>query len=301
MIPAIFLLFSTLFTFTQTFELNNFLSSLTTKLTYPVPTPPGGRLDVHGWLLLPIQSLSDKEMFAWCSHHVPEFYEDSPHNFQIIALCTIQSLPHIYPLSSSSYYPLQPPVPPLSLDNEWTLTPPPPFSLNDLLNGDIAILQGTLYNGSFDTSYEREANNIASLTFNNLVTSNWLNYSLDVPPYPVLSYYSYPRMTTGNTNELYLSHAILVQPDYDQILYGSMQFNSCNCSGQCDNILNSINQPGIFWQIPNRSNGLDYRLKNDEMIDMLTIVGNNTGKITCPFHVTRIIHCMYGAGFDMNC
>ncbi|RYY69496.1 hypothetical protein EON63_23615, partial [archaeon] len=67
------------------------------KSVYPVPTPAQGRMDVHGWLILPIDLPVDKlpnnslplVRPAWFNHHVPEFWHDSPHNFQIIFLGTI--------------------------------------------------------------------------------------------------------------------------------------------------------------------------------------------------------------------
>jgi hypothetical protein len=46
---------------------------------YPVPTPAGGRMDVHGWLILPIELHAETGNEtrlvrpAWFSHHVPEF------------------------------------------------------------------------------------------------------------------------------------------------------------------------------------------------------------------------------------
>lgn len=112
-------------------SLNLFLNILCFK---NIPTPSltkGGRRDVHGWLILPHDQNKPKDptepLKAWFSHHVPEFWIDSPHNFQII----LEGL--LYPVASieNEYFGFNMPYPPVD-DNlvfEYSFTPPSPFSL----------------------------------------------------------------------------------------------------------------------------------------------------------------------------
>lgn len=116
---------------------------------YPVDIPPGGRMSVHGWLILPFdhQNTSDisRPIRGWFFHHVSEFPADSPHNFHIMVLGEIWSLPHAGKIVAPLAFPI-PPEMPEDL-HEWTFTPPPEFSLNDLLSGNLTELQGVVYDG----------------------------------------------------------------------------------------------------------------------------------------------------------
>jgi hypothetical protein len=97
-----------------------------------IPTlEKGGRRDVHGWLILPFDQPKPEDpttpLKAWFSHHVPEFWLDSPHNFQII----LEGL--LYPVASveKEYFGFHLPYSP-NEDNlvyEYSFTPPSPFSL----------------------------------------------------------------------------------------------------------------------------------------------------------------------------
>jgi hypothetical protein len=99
--------------------------------TYPVPLTDGGRFDVHGWLVLPFDQTKPSDpaspMKAWFSHHVPEFWVNSPHNFQIILEGEISPLPSV----ESELYGFNIPYPPQNsnLVHEYSFTPPSPFSL----------------------------------------------------------------------------------------------------------------------------------------------------------------------------
>jgi len=146
---------------------------------YPVPIPAGGRNAVHGWLILPWDQSYPNDplipIYAWFVHHTPEFWTDSPHNFQIILAASI------IPMSTADgeTFAIDLPYPPESemLVNEFTITPPPPFSLNNLLSGELTQLIGVVYNGSFDTTYERIPLAIATLDILELTTAVWLNIS----------------------------------------------------------------------------------------------------------------------------
>ncbi|CAF4284647.1 unnamed protein product, partial [Rotaria sp. Silwood2] len=137
---------------------------------YPVPIPPGGRMAVHGWLILPWDTnVTDGPIQAWFSHHVPEFGIDSPHNFQII----LNGL--LTPLSCFNTEhipkPIPIPYPPHDklLQYEYTITPPPAFSLNDLLLEKLTEFKGVIYNGSFDTTYQRIPLALGTLTIRPLI------------------------------------------------------------------------------------------------------------------------------------
>lgn len=117
--------------------------------------------------------------------------------------------------------PIPLPYPPSSplLINEFTITPPGPFSLNDLLTEEIQDLYGVVYNGSFDTSYERYAIAIADFHIEQIVTAVYLNISATIAPLPELQYYSYPRSTAADANgmiDFYLSHKV---PFFFSFLY----------------------------------------------------------------------------------
>eukprot|EP01031_Cornospumella_fuschlensis_P030332 gene30332-36653_t len=155
---------------------------LSQKPVYPVPTPAQGRMDVHGWLILPIDidvSANSSSLPlvrpAWFNHHVPEFWQNSPHDFQIIFLGTIFPTKGVAP--SPPLLPLALPAPPLDnlLTFEYSITPPSPFSLNDLLNRDIRSLFGVYYNGSFDTPYDRIPLSLAQVTIDELTTADYID------------------------------------------------------------------------------------------------------------------------------
>ena len=188
--------------------------------------PVGGRFDVHGWLILPQEQLQkDNASYAiraWFSHHVPEFWRDSPHNFQII----LEGL--IFPETSVPGYaplPLNLPMPP---ENdleiyEYSFTPPSPFSLNDLIDGRIQQLRGMFYNGSFDTPYERIPQSLALLQVTSLTTVIYLSES-ETNGYANLRYLAYPRNKDpkSGSKHFYLAHEIHAQPDFDHVVHGTI-------------------------------------------------------------------------------
>ena len=282
--------------------------------SYPVATPSHGRQAVHGWLILPIeQDLPNWQdtatpVDAWYSHHTPEFFFDSPHDFQIIVRGTLTPLP----FAMNETLPIKMPYPPATelIGNEYTFTPPPPFSLNDLLNGDITILQGTVYNGSFDTSYERIPINIARFDINELTTTVWLNYSSSVVPYEYLTYYSYPRAVTWNNNVdqyYYLSHTIHAAPDFNSIVQAKVDLTSCSCinnDNSCpsseEEWYNEISNGGKVWIFENIPNLIQYRLypttTNSEVIGL-----TNDNSMMCKFQILEEIHCVVGPAFGTPC
>jgi len=273
--------------------------------SYPVPTPPGGRMAVHGWLILPIDQPHPKiptdPVYAWFVHHTPVFFTHSPHDFQIILYGSL------VPLSVAENRTLAidlpyPPAHQLVVD-EFTITPPPPFSLNDLLNGNITQLLGVVYNGSFDTLYERIPMAIANFDILNLTTAVWLNYSHAIPNYPQLRYYSYPRKMPYVNNEevinLYMSHEIHSPPDFDQVVHIQLALDNCTCDS-CDNqwMSQQIQTPSAVWEFDNIPNNIDNRLMPDNIVTGRIASSN----ITCnQIEVLEEIHCVVGPAFFKRC
>ena len=196
---------------------------------YPVPIPKGGRTDVHGWLILPMEQPKSENatgIHAWFSHHVPEFWTDSPHNFQIILKGTLYPIPCV----EGDLYPISIPLPPMDelVTFEYSFTPPSPFSLNDLLSGAIVNLRGVYYNGSFDTPYERIPMSLATLHIEELTTAVYLD-EFQNSSYPNLQYLSYPRGGSGS-KDFYFAHDIHAQPDFDHVVHGTV--DQCSAHAQ---------------------------------------------------------------------
>jgi hypothetical protein len=282
---------------------------LITNGQYPVPIPPGGRRAVHGWLILPWNTnVTDGPIQAWFSHHVPEFGIDSPHNFQIILNGLLTSLPCFNTEPTPKPIPIPYPPQDSLLQYEYTITPPPEFSLNDLLLERLTELKGVIYNGSFDTSYERIPLALGTLTVRQLTTVIYLNDSKSIPSYPDLRYLSYPRdmspsAATKPFQHLYFVHEIQSIPDFDHIIHVSIDTTQCHCDTKfpalCDNkrLFQEILTPGIEWSIPTLTNDLKNRL-----LPPLTIRGRITsGPVLCPITVLESIHCMIGPDFNKKC
>ncbi|KYQ92667.1 hypothetical protein DLAC_06662 [Tieghemostelium lacteum] len=285
---------------------------------FPVPLTKGGRNAVHGWLFMPLdQNLPNPEnpsqpIQAYFSHHTPEFATDSPHNFQIIILGTVT------PLSSGDNitYPIQMNYPPASelVEYEFTFTPPPPFSLNDLLSGDIKQLLGVVFNGSFDTPYERIAESVGVWDILELTTAVYLNDSTAIEPYPYQRYYSYPRLAIGapiptdnGVHNFYLAHEIHAVPDFDQVIHATIDISSCSCTDD-DNCasdystLESIFTPSAIWEFYGIDNNVDNRLTPEYYPSVLgNLLSNTYQNVTCKFEILEQIHCVLGPDFFQIC
>lgn len=190
---------------------------------YPVPLPKGGRRAVHGWLVLPVDQEAPDDgsvvgVDAWFEHHVPEFFTDSPHDFQIMLRGTLSPSSCV----DGDLFPISIPLPPANylLGNPYSFTPPSPFSLNDLLSGSTVELRGTYYNGSFDGPYERSASSLANLHIKELTTAVYLS-EYENTSYPNLQYLSYPRGKMPSTH-FYLAHDLHAPPDFNHIIHGTI-------------------------------------------------------------------------------
>jgi hypothetical protein len=288
-----------------------FLAALVvvTNAQYPVPITPGGRMAVHGWLILPWNTnTTDGPIQGWFSHHVPEFSTDSPDNFQIILNGLLTPLPCFNTEPTPKPVPI--PYPPEDdlLQYEYTITPPPEFSLNDLLLERLTELKGVIYNGSLDTSYQRIPLALGTLTVREITTAVYLNGSKSIPSYPDLRYLSYPRDMSPNAatkpfQHLYLAHELHSVPDFNHIIHGRIDISQCHCDTNfpllCDNqrILQDVRTPGVEWSIPTLTNDLKNRL-----LPPLIIRGRITsGPVLCPITVLESIHCTIGPSFVEKC
>jgi len=275
-----------------------------------IPLPPGGRNSVHGWLILPTEqptpSNSDPFMpvAAYFSHHTPEFWTDSPHDFQIVLFGIMESM------STDGHitFPIPLPYPPETdfLRNEYTITPPNPFSLNDMISGSITQLLGVVNNGSFDTPYERYAMSIAKLSIKQLTTVVYLDNSTAIPAYPELRYYHYPRSTAKppafGRLHAYMAHQIHAVPDFDQVIHSTINLNTCTCTG-CktnDEIQTALGTAGSVWIFNNTVNSVKERLHS--LSTFYPVMVTSTGAhITCLVDVIEEIHCVVGPAFADNC
>jgi len=238
--------------------------AFTVAKKYPVPTPKGGRTDVHGWLILPIDqplpadNTTAQAIDAWYSHHVPEFWTDSPHNFQIILRGALMPTSSI----EGELYPIDIPHPPADelVTYEYSFTPPSPFSLNDLLNGDIKKMNGIYYNGSFDTPYERQAQSLATLAIRDLTTAVWLD-EFETKSYPNLRYLSYPRSTVpAASGHFYLAHEIHAQPDFDHVVHGVISGCTSPAAIPADVLSSVVSRAGASWEVVGTDNTLENKL-----------------------------------------
>eukprot|EP00008_Paramoeba_atlantica_P003042 CAMPEP_0201488952 /NCGR_PEP_ID=MMETSP0151_2-20130828/20672_1 /ASSEMBLY_ACC=CAM_ASM_000257 /TAXON_ID=200890 /ORGANISM="Paramoeba atlantica, Strain 621/1 / CCAP 1560/9" /LENGTH=314 /DNA_ID=CAMNT_0047874397 /DNA_START=80 /DNA_END=1021 /DNA_ORIENTATION=+ len=302
-----------------------FCLSVFSQYEYPVPIPPGGRNAVHGWLILPFANQTidpndpSKPIRGWFFHHVSEFPEESPHNFHIMVLGQIFSLPHV---SNNLTAPLAFPIPPVIPTEgvEWTFTPPPPFSLNDLLGGRITELQGVIYNGSFDTLYERFPTNLARLEIEALTTAVWLNSSDAVTQYQDIHYFSYPFIENqpglefdSSIFDMYLAHELHAPiTDYDQILHVTIDVDYCKCTCLQDNCtcpdarspysvwFDAISTGGQRWIAPGVPNDVGLP---QSMNPVQVVAETDAGQeITCStMKVLEQMHCMVGPLFGVHC
>jgi hypothetical protein len=276
---------------------------------YPVPIPPGGRMAGHGWLILPWDTnVTSGPIQAWFSHHVPEFGADSPHNFQIILNGLLTPIPCFNTESTAQPIPIPYPPEDNLLQHEYTMTPPPAFSLNDLLLERLTELKGVVYNGSFDTSYERIPLALGTLTVRELTTAAYLNESTAIPPYGDLRYLSYPRDMSPSADtkpfqHMYFAHEIHAVPDFDHIFHASVDITRCHCDNNSPRVCNikqflqDMRTPGVEWSFPTLTNDVQNRL-----LPPTTIKGRIVGgPVLCPVTVLETIHCTIGPDFKQKC
>ncbi len=264
---------------------------------YHVPTPRDGRYAVHGWLILPLDAPAPSDgatpVSAYFVHHTPEYFsgdttdrrlapDEFPHDWQLIFLGSLLPLS----VDGSPPLPIPLPYPPasplLGEDREWSITPPPSFSLNNLLNGDTRWLAGTVYNGSFDTTFERIPLAYGNITVERLVTVAWMNASAALTPTPQLAYFAYPR---GGAH-VYLAHVLSAAPDFDQVIHAVVADTSC-----------APLHPGARWTMLDIPNTLTQRLLASPVPHKASDDDGNT----CDFLVLEELHCVVGPDMGDRC
>lgn len=236
-------------------------------------------------------------------HHTPEYYdgdettrvlqpEEFPHDWQLIFLGTLSP---VAVDGSGPAAPLTIPTDTPLLGAEYTMTPPPNFSLNSLLNGELGWLLGSVYNGSFDTPYERIPIAIGNVSVLSLTTTQWLNASAALTPTANLQYLSYPRQPNapaGTAPLLYMAHQITAQPDFDQVI----QVELSQCTGDVSAGL----VPGVAWVFPGTSNTMNTRLMPGGAPWKVALAAGST-PLTCQATVLEEIHCVAGPDFGNPC
>jgi len=297
--------------------------------SFPVPLAPGGRMSVHGWLILLIETDTQPNasipIEAYFVHHTPEFPTDSPHDFQIIIRGSL------LPISTTQNitYPIDLPYPPKAelLGTEYTTTPPPNFSLNDLLLGTITQLNGVVFNGSFDTPYERIPISLGSFFIESFPTAVYLDNSSSIEPYVFLQYYSYPRnnkIVTQGIQHYYLSHDIHAAPDFDQVVHVTIDLDNCICENCAKKINHApshadgyglhqehdlliadmyewIHEPGAVWNFPGLPNTLHSRLLAPQVHKAQLLSSPEPTNVWCTLKVLEEIHCVIGPMFYIIC
>jgi hypothetical protein len=131
------------------------------------------------------------------------------------------------------------------LREEFSITPQYNFSLNDLINHDLIMLNGTVFNGSFDTPYARIPIGYADLVIGEFVTIHYLNSSAAIPNYTGLRYYTYPRTVSSNPltpgwQHFYMAHHIHSVPDFDQVVHSTIDTTLCQVKQVQHHLTSSI-------------------------------------------------------------
>jgi hypothetical protein len=280
----------------------------------PLPLPPidiptnlepplgHGRVSVHGWLWLPVEDGStqkntgDKQAFpGWFYHHTPEFFWDSPHNFEIMVFGELLLDHSVSRLPFPPKYSL--------VGTEYVFTPPE-FSLDELITLDLRNFYGKFTNGSFDTP-QRYLLSMATFTVQKLVTAHYL-FANATNGYPALPYLSYPRnLVDKNTNgphHLYFLHLLEKSPDFDQIIHVTVDPKSCLwISGDS---LSDLTAPGATFEIPNSENHVLHRLvpsQSTVSVDLVTEANREGKRTRCQAKVIEEIHCVVVPDSFANC
>ena len=262
-----------------------------------------GRHDVHGWLWLPIDDGANasvaaqpvSELRGYFYHHTPEFWSDSPHNFEIMISATLKLDHGVAGL----------PLPPTDsvLNTEYVFTPPA-FSLDELITGSASSFYGHFTNGSFDTPQYYILSN-GTMTVDDVTTAHylWDDSRLPVPDMLQQAYISYPRAVTPGARvaetsrssnavaHLYWLHILQRAPDYDQIVHVTLDTLTCEWrhGDTAEDALGSGANFGTDFQ-----NDVLHRLPTgNHTVQLLTDASRNfTDKTTCQVTVVEEVHCV---------
>eukprot|EP00455_Lapot_gusevi_P044925 TRINITY_DN5689_c0_g4_i3.p1 TRINITY_DN5689_c0_g4~~TRINITY_DN5689_c0_g4_i3.p1 ORF type:complete len:170 (-),score=43.60 TRINITY_DN5689_c0_g4_i3:9-518(-) len=162
-------------------------------------------------------------------------------------------------------------------------------------------------NGSFDTPYPRVVMTSGVFVINQLTTVHYLNETAS-DAFPSMPYLSYPRSTqppsTTTLSHFYFSHLIHVEPDFDQVIHGTIDFNTCAAPSISlpASVPAAMNKPGATWVVPHLTNDLAHRLAPGHNVNVVLMTNDAaTNGTSCMMHVLEEIHCVVGPGFGDNC
>jgi len=254
-----------------------------------------GRVDVHGWLWLPIvANNTPSSLMGWFYHHTPEFETHSPHDFEIMAMGVLTLEKPVQGL----------PLPPDfdEVGTEYVFTPPE-FSLDDVISGQLSTFKGKFTNGSFDTP-QRYLLSMAQLDLQDLTTIHYLEQNASAG-YPNLVYYSYPRDYFGQDPDpmlhLYFLHLLEQSPDFDQILHVVVDPDSCVFVPGDD--IDDVISPSAQFLIPESVNKVEQRLSPSLEAQPVWLLSDpqTPTKTVCQMFVLEEVHCVVMPDSFKNC
>ncbi len=251
----------------------------------------GGRMSVHGWLMLPwdrpASTPASVPVSAWLYHHTPEFFTESPHDFLLLISAELT-------LANTSVVPTLP-LPPTSLllGTEYVFTPPQ-FSLDELILSST-MPAGVLSNGSFDTPqrYPLSAGKMHISSEPEMRTVHYLNQSTPCT-YANPVYLSYPRAvplqaaSAAEPLHLYLLHLVYASPDYDQALHIRVDPSSCS-SAVSPAVLHAM---GATWTFPSLGPGVLQRAVPSPEAQPVLLMLEGGQQVKCSALVLEEIHCV---------
>jgi len=251
------------------------------------PPLASGRVDVHGWLWLPIitNEPDNKILHGWFYHHTPEFWTNSPHDFEIMAKANLVLDNAVMGLPITNF----------KIGTEYVFTPPA-FSLDEFITATVTSYYGPFTNGSFDTPQRYLLSN-ATLHVTELTTVKYLSQTAP-SAYTEAPYYSYPRVindTSVNPIQLYFLHLEQKIPEYDQILHVTIDPETCKYHGE--DTINDVIMPGAQFVFPTIQNDVNHRagpwMTDALIVNLMTDKSRNDQSHTqCLVSIIEEIHCV---------
>ena len=141
------------------------------------------------------------------------------------------------------------------LNHQWTMESYP-FSLNNLINGNVKSFETKLYLGN----EEKYLDDISINPIQPFLTINQLNLS-EIEPYQPLHYLSYlSSNSVQNQIHLYLLHQIRVLPDFDAVVHGVINPMDCTTDIPRDKLNHLLEENGNEWAFHGIENNISNRL-----------------------------------------
>ncbi|MDP2439181.1 MAG: hypothetical protein Q8P67_25820 [archaeon] len=268
-------------------------------------SPPldNGRVSVHGWMWLPWDrpsgALPTDPLLGWFYHHTPEFFTDSPHNFEIMLSAALT-------LKNSSVTDTLPFPPKTQLVGTEYVFTPPQFSLDQLITSQLTSFQGPFTNGSFDTT-QRYTLSQGQLDVYRLATVHYLS-AFATAAYDALPYLSFPRDPAGGLRSssplhFYFLHLLEVSPDFDQIIHVTL--DPASCSFVPGDIPSDLLRVGATFSVVGSSNSVYSRLtavNSNVTVQLMTENTQSSAVHTkCTIQVLEEIHCVTVPDSFTNC